>query len=104
MCGPRTRERCTDFALLHKDATVGNIVMWALLTGGITGGVWVSIVLLANHARLRAEQRQLGAAIEARREELALLELRLSTMEQRQVELPASTVRDGLLKPPMTDR
>lgn len=78
--------------------------MWALLTGGITGGVWVSIVLLANHARLRAEQRQLGTAIQARREELALLELRLSRLEQRQAELPASTIRDGRLEPPLTDR
>ena len=83
---------------------MGNIVLWALLTGGITGGVWVSIVLLANHARLRAEQRQLGTAIQARREELALLELRLSRLEQRQAELPASTLRDARLESPTTDR
>jgi hypothetical protein len=94
------REHRTHPLFDTRMATVGNIVMWALLTGGITGGVWVSIVLLANHGRLRAEQRQLGAAIEARREELALLEQRLSMMEQRQAELAANTIRDGRLESP----
>ena len=83
---------------------MGNTVLWALLTGGITGGIWVSIVLLANHGRLRAEQRQLGIAIEARRAELALLELRLSRMEQQQAELAANTIRDGRLEKPTADR
>ncbi|MBC7844444.1 MAG: hypothetical protein H7099_19190 [Gemmatimonadaceae bacterium] len=69
---------------------MGNTVMWALLTGGITGGVWVSIVLLANHAKLRTEQRQLGNAIEGRREELAQLERRLEAMEARHAALEAN--------------
>ena len=59
------------------------MIMWALLTGGITGGVWVSIVLLGNHARLRREQQVLGVGIEQRREELARLESRLAFVESR---------------------
>ena len=76
---------------------MGNVVMWALLTGGITGGVWVSIVLLANHARLRTEQRQLGEAIEGRRAELAQLQQRLEAMEARHAALEANVVHERRL-------
>lgn len=62
---------------------MGQIVMWALLTGGITGGVWTSIVLLGNHARLRREQQALGDDVAARRAELARLEARLAFVESR---------------------
>lgn len=57
--------------------------MWALLTGGITGGIWTSIVLLGNHARLRKEQQALGDDIASRRAELARLEARLAFVESR---------------------
>lgn len=62
---------------------MGQIVVWALLTGGITGGVWTSIVLLGNQARLRKEQQALGDDVAARRAELALLEVRLAFVESR---------------------
>jgi len=62
---------------------VGQIVLWALLTGGITGGVWVSIMLLGNHARLRREQQALGDDVAGRRAELARLEARLEFVESR---------------------
>ena len=62
---------------------MGQIVLWALLTGGITGGVWTSIVLLGNQARLRKEQQALGDDIAARRAELARLEGRLAFVESR---------------------
>jgi uncharacterized coiled-coil protein SlyX len=62
---------------------VGTIVIWALLTGGITGGVWVSIVLLANHAKLRKEQAELGTGIAERRAEVARLEARLAFLESQ---------------------
>jgi hypothetical protein len=62
---------------------VGQIVVWALLTGGITGGVWTSIVLLGNQARLRKEQQSLGDDVAARRAELARLEARLAFVESR---------------------
>lgn len=57
--------------------------MWALLTGGITGGIWTSIVLLGNQARLRKEQQSLGEDVAARRAELARLEARLAFVESR---------------------
>jgi hypothetical protein len=62
---------------------VGQIVLWALLTGGITGGVWTSIVLLGNQARLRREQQSLSDDIAGRRAELARLEARLAFVESR---------------------
>ena len=62
---------------------MATVILWALLTGGITGGVWVSIVLLGNHAQLRREQRELGAEVEARRAELARLEARMAQMERQ---------------------
>jgi uncharacterized coiled-coil protein SlyX len=62
---------------------VGTIVIWALLTGGITGGVWVSIVLLGNHAKLRKEQAELGTGIAERRAEVARLEARLAFLESQ---------------------
>ncbi len=67
---------------------MGIVVLWALLTGGITGGVWVSIVLLGNHAKLRDEQKSLGTDIAARRVELARLEARLALVESRLEALP----------------
>lgn len=70
---------------------MGTIVLWALLTGGITGGVWVSIVLLGNHAALRREQHKLGTDIEASRAELARLHARLAEMEARH-----ALVQEGL--------
>jgi len=62
---------------------MAQIIVWALLSGGITGGVWVSIVLLGNHARLRKEQQALGVDVAARRAELARLESRLAFVESR---------------------
>ena len=70
---------------------MGDIVLWALLTGGITGGVWVSIVLLGNHAKLRDEQNELGTGIESRRAELARLEARLALVESRLASLPSGS-------------
>jgi len=62
---------------------MGQIVVWALLTGGITGGVWTSIVLLGNQARLRKEHQSLGDDVAARRAQLARLETRLAFVESR---------------------
>ncbi len=62
---------------------MGQLVIWALLTGGITGGVWTSIVLLGNQARLRKEQQALGDDVASRRAELARLEARLAFVESR---------------------
>lgn len=74
---------------------MGTIVLWALLTGGITGGVWVSIVLLGNHALLRKEQAALGKGIETRRAELARLEARIAWVESRLAALTPGTPEEG---------
>jgi t-SNARE complex subunit (syntaxin) len=73
---------------------VGQLVLWALLTGGITGGVWVSIVLLGNHARLRKEQQALGEDVAARHAELARLEARLAFIESRFQRLDGAVQRE----------
>ena len=67
----------------REDSRMGNIVAWAMLTGGVIGGVWASIVLLVNQAGLRREQQALGAGIDQRREELARLEARLEFIESQ---------------------
>ena len=77
---------------------MGNIVAWAMLTGGVIGGIWASIVLLVNQPGLRREQQVLGAGIDQRREELARLEAKLEFIEAqfRQVDarIPPLRVSD----------
>ena len=73
--------------------------MWALLTGGITGGVWVSIILLGNHSRLRREQQALGDDVAARRAELARLEARLAFVESRFAGVDDAVRAEVLLSP-----
>ena len=60
---------------------MGNIVLWALSTGFITGGVWVGIVLLRHQRR-----RQIGEPVEQaqqRVEELDRVDRRLAEVEER---------------------
>jgi hypothetical protein len=65
-------------------------VVWALLTGGITGGAWVAIVLLRKQHRLEERQRQLadrepamGEDVERRLDALESVEARLADVEER---------------------
>ncbi len=81
---------------------MGTIVIWALLTGGITGGVWVSIVLLSNHAKLRQEQHDLGMEIESRRMEVARLDARLAQMESRYAQIESAVARERKTELPPT--
>ena len=78
---------------------MGMLVTWAMLTGGVIGGVWVSIVLLGNQAALRREQQVLGDGVDKRREEVARLEARLEFMESqfRQVDsgIPSRPANDA---------
>jgi cell shape-determining protein MreC len=62
---------------------VSGTIVWALLTGAITGGVWMSIVLLQ---RIRAiAERQPAELEEMRRrlDELEGVERRLAELEER---------------------
>ena len=60
-------------------------VVWALLTGFVTGGAWVGIVLV----RLMRQQRQLGDEQERfrgdlhRLDEMEQVQARLAEMEER---------------------
>jgi hypothetical protein len=62
---------------------VGHIVLWALLTGGITGGAWVGIVLLRRQRRLTGEQWRLLEATRAQLDVMAETQARLSEAESR---------------------
>jgi len=58
-------------------------VLWALLTGGITGGAWVGIVLLRRQRRLTEEQWRLLEATRAQLDVMAETQARLSDAESR---------------------
>jgi hypothetical protein len=58
-------------------------IIWALLTGAVTGGAWVGIVLLQRHRRLASEQLHLVEQAERQLEELADVGERLSELEAR---------------------
>ena len=78
---------------------MGNTIIWALLTGGLTGGIGASIVLLRNHAILRREHDELGTALAARRAELAQLEARLSRLESGAPQTPDGAPASAHLTP-----
>jgi hypothetical protein len=66
------------------------IVLWALATGGITGAVWVGIVLMGRQKRLASEHRELLEdrqrtldALEAVQRQVMELEDRLDFAERR---------------------
>lgn len=58
-------------------------VVWALLTGAVTGGAWVGIVLFRRQERTLAEQLRLFDEVEQRLEELAEVGNRLAEAEER---------------------
>lgn len=66
------------------------IVLWALATGGITGAVWMGIVLMGRQKRLAREHRELLDdrqhtldALEAVQRHVMELEDRLDFAERR---------------------
>jgi uncharacterized SAM-binding protein YcdF (DUF218 family) len=61
----------------------GNIVIWGLLTGLITGVVWTSIVLLGRQKRLTDEQRSLRAELERRFDALEAVDVHVAELEER---------------------
>ena len=58
-------------------------MLWALLTGGITGGAWVGIVLLRRPRCLTGEQWRLLEATRAQLDVMAETQARLSEAEAR---------------------
>lgn len=60
-----------------------NVVVWALLTGMISGGVWVAIALREQKQRIAELQLRLLDRMEARVDGLDLIDRRLAEMEER---------------------
>lgn len=58
---------------------MGNVILWALLTGGITGGVWVAIVVFDRMRQLVASTDEL----EDRLEQLEDVNARLEDVAER---------------------
>lgn len=60
-----------------------NAIVWAMLTGLVTGGVWVAIVLRSHHQRLLQLQDDLLQQMESRLERLENVDQRLGEFEER---------------------
>jgi len=58
-------------------------IVWALLTGLVTGGAWVAVVLLQRQHRLIQQQPGLLEDVERRLDELDRIEKRLAEVEER---------------------
>ncbi|HEX5818340.1 MAG TPA: hypothetical protein VFY20_05665 [Gemmatimonadales bacterium] len=59
------------------------IIIWALLTGGVTGAVWIGILALHRHERMLERQRQLTEHLQQRLDALEQVEGRLLEAEER---------------------
>jgi hypothetical protein len=60
-----------------------NELLWALLTAGITGGIWVGIVLTSRHRRMLAEQQELTERLQQRLDAVEDVQGRLAEVEER---------------------
>ena len=60
----------------------GQVVLWALLTGGITGAVWVAIVMYQRQRRLDAARAGVDE-LEARMRDLEGSDQRVAELEER---------------------
>lgn len=59
------------------------VVLWALFTGGITGAVWVGIVLFQRQRRLSVKTAELLEDRQRTLDELDVLTTRMAEMEER---------------------
>lgn len=62
---------------------MGTTVIWALITGMVTGGVWVAIVLIARQRRLSESQMAMRLELERRLDLLEGVDTRLAELEER---------------------
>jgi hypothetical protein len=60
-----------------------NVVLWALLTGGVTGGVWMAILLLRRQRELVDDHAELSADVQRRLDDLNAVNTRLAEVEDR---------------------
>ena len=59
------------------------MLLWALLSGGVTGAVWVGILAWSRHEKILQRQRRLTEDLERRLEALEQVEPRLLEAEER---------------------
>lgn len=62
---------------------MSNIIVWALLNGLITGGVWVGIVFLKRQQRLSREQMDLLEDVRHHLDNQEVIQRRLAELEER---------------------
>jgi predicted nuclease with TOPRIM domain len=60
-----------------------NEILWALLTAGITGGVWAGIVFTSRHRRVLAEQQRITERLQQRLDAVEDVQGRLAEVEER---------------------
>ena len=81
-----------------------NTILWALLTGGVTGAVWIGVVLLGRQRRLAAEHRELLEDRQSFLDELEAMETRLAATQERldfvERHLASGSRADPILPPP----
>lgn len=59
------------------------VVLWALVTGGVTGGVWMALVLLGRQRRLREQYQALLERTDDRVAEMERVQRRMMELGQR---------------------
>ncbi len=82
---------------------MGTTILWALLTGTVTGAAWMGIVLLRRQARLLRDYRSLRLEMERRLDALEATDTQLAQLEERldfterilRSEPPPAEPRDG---------
>ena len=77
---------------------MSNVVVWAFLTGLISGGAWVAIVLRGRQHRLAEQQRALLDDTNRRLAELDQTYQRLAEVEER-LDFAERLLSDGSKKP-----
>jgi hypothetical protein len=60
-----------------------NTIIWALLTGLVTGGTWVGIVVFRHQRRLSRLTPELLGEVQSRLDELEHVNKRLAEVEER---------------------
>ena len=76
-----------------------NVIVWALLTGIITGGTWVGIVLWSRQRRLAGQQQALLEETHRRLAELDETYRRLAEVEER-LDFAERILGEGQDRPP----
>lgn len=80
---PNPRFQAVFNELPRTEVPILNTILWALLTGGLTGGAWVGIVLLSRQRHLSAQHQELLEDRQRTLDELERISTRLIEVEDR---------------------